>query len=119
MLCHTKWWCALIRILSPFPSLYRKEWIIVHRDISTGLDKCGDRLPEHTNGCVIGCLEYQCYKKVIFHWLFYHILAEIYHIVSKSSTVNDAPTAQEIGESKTIKPAEVRDNMQWPCWPAL
>ena len=33
--------------------------------------------------------------------------AEIYHIVSKSSTANDAPTAQEIGESKTIKPAEV------------
>ena len=39
------------------------------------------------------------------------ILAEIYHIVSKSSTVNDAPTAQEIGESKTIKPAEVRVNV--------
>ena len=43
--------------------------------------------------------------------IFLH-LAEIYHIVSKSSTVNDAPTAQEIGESKTIKPAEVRDSMQ-------
>lgn len=33
--------------------------------------------------------------------------AEIYHIVSKSSTANDAPTGQEIGESKTIIPAEV------------
>ena len=33
-------------------------------------------------------------------------LAEIYHIVSKSSTANDAPAAQDI-ESKTIKPTEV------------